>query len=213
MADELVVKGQQSMDVFKEIAGARSSKYNPRIKLIGKGSNLVGIDSIKAGDYVAISSKESRVHLGNSTDCVVLAWRPTALEIGDEIITCHDIETDLFKSIQEKSEIADSGCMFGPEFLLYIKDLGGFANYLCSTKTERNESSELGALVGKPATLKSHFIDPVKSKHSWWGPKFSACSTPFDLPSKEIMDEQRTRFLNPPKEERVESDAPTPRAR
>ena len=179
-------------------AATKAGDFLPRLQLMTANS-----DQCKKGEFpinhYALVQGQNLVDLGETLDIAVVTWRPKALEIDDEIITVYDPEDEEFKRIQEKSNEKDSGCMFGPEFLVYIPSKKQFATFFMGSKSARREAPGLRARVGKAATLKSHLIET--KKYSWYAPTIVPCSTPMDIPPVEEIQEQVDKFNNPPKSE------------
>jgi len=127
---------------------------------------------------------------------LVCAWRPKALSTNDPVISVYDVDDAEFKRIQEQSDVANSGCMFGPEFLVYIPAAGKFATFFMGSKSQRRESPNMKARMHQAATLKSKLIETPKYK--WQNPVVVPCSTPFELPDLQAVKEQIEKFTNPP---------------
>lgn len=210
MGDELVPMGelgltQPSENIFDQIA--KSSQFLGRVMLMGSNSSLVQEGKMPLGHYAFIPSQNIFQDLSNEVDVLVCAWRPKAMDVsGDEIISSFKVDSPIFKEIVEKSGVKDSGCMYGPEFLLYIKSIKSFATYFMSSKTSRREAPNLKSLMGKAATLKSRFIVPPKSRYKWHGPVVVPCSTPFEIPSIDVLKEEISKFSTPKEEEREPAD-------
>lgn len=195
------------MNDFNKVAG--STSWLPRLQLMAAGSGLVVSDKIRAGAYALIHDADKFTDLTNTVECIPLGWRPKAMDTsGGEMISVYKIDHPEFKRIQDQSEVKDSGCFYGPEFLLYIPN-HGFCTFLMGSKTMRNEAPALSDLLTtrKAATLKSKLIDPPKSKYKWWGPVITACSSPFSvLPTAEEVNEQLEKFMNPKETELEAAD-------
>jgi hypothetical protein len=102
--------------------------------------------------------------------------------------------------------------MYGPEFLCYIPSMKEFATFFMGSKSSRNESPNMKALIGKGATLRSQKLS--NSKYSWQSPQVVPCNTPFEIPAIEDIKAIANTFTNPPQSE-VETveDAGEKRAR
>lgn len=175
-----------------------SSKYLPRVQLMTSGSAQCKSGAFPINHYALVDGK-NYADLTQEVNCLVVAWRPKALRTGDEIISCYDTSSPEFIKIQTDSEVKDSGCMFGPEFLLYIPSENKYATFFMGSKSSRNESPSLKALMGKAATLASQHIQT--KKYDWYAPKIVACEVPFDVPPIEEIKEQVETFTNPPESE------------
>lgn len=192
-ADSLVPSKYGDKD-FDSIA--KGGGWLPRIQLNGSGSALVKEDKIKQGYYSLTTDKETFVDLTNSFDCLVISWRPKAMRIdGETVISVHNPQSPEFEKIVSDSEQPDSGCMYGPEFLIWVKGPSKFATFFMSSKTMRREAPNLKTLIGKAATVRSKLIKT--QKYSWHGPVVGPCSTPFDIPALDEIKDQASKFANP----------------
>lgn len=191
--------------------------YLPRLQLCGGTSLIVKECKIPVAHWASILKEDQFTDLGAEVDIIPLAWRAKAMEIGDDqIINLYDPgpkdnPNKDFQAIQLKSDIRDSGCMFGPEFLVWIPKIKIYATYFMNNKTARRESPKVLAQIGKASTLKAHFIKTAK--YSWHGPVCTPCSTPLVEPDMVEVKKQQDKFNNPPKSEVVTVDAATDRVR
>lgn len=175
---------------------ASSGGFLPRVMLMGANSGLVQEGKINQGHYGLVRAKDQCEDLTKEVPCLPLSWRSKAMEIdGGDILTVYDRKNPEFTRIAEKSEIKDSGCMYGPEFLLWIPSAKCFATFYCSSKTARREAQQLLLRIGKPALLKSNLIKG--KKYNWFGPVVTNCSVSFAMPSNDAIVEQVTKFNNP----------------
>ena len=150
--------------------------------------------------YAKISGQNFE-DLGESIDVAVLAWRSKAIRIdADVITTCYNQEDEVFKKIKADSSLSDSGCMYGPEFLLMLED-GSFVVFLMGTSSSRREAAQLHEKIKGMATLSSQFIET--KKYSWQAPLIKPCSTPFGEESFDVeaLKNALEQFKNPPKSE------------
>ena len=196
---------------------ASGGDWLPRLMLYSGSSNIVKAGDFPANNYGLTRSKDDTVNLGNEIDVLVLAWRPKAMRIdGDDISSYYDKETDEFKAAQAESSEKDSGCMYGPEFLVYLVKQGTFATFFMNSKSQRISAKKVRPYVarcekpmeeaGKPATLK---IEVIRKKFVWAVTVCVPCSTPItesELPSDEELAHELDRFENPPKDTREKAD-------
>lgn len=198
-------KFEQSEKDFDKIAG---SSFLPRLMLYGSNSDPVKVGTVDTG-YSLVEGKDNFTYLGREVNILVISRRPKALSInGDTIISNHNIHSEEFQQIKNRADNEpDSGCMYGPEFLVWVPALSKFATFLMGSKTARNEAPKLFGLLRKPATLKTKLYE--NSKFKWHGPQVSKCSTPFDMPAPDDLIEKVHDFNNPKDSEveTVESDA------
>lgn len=190
-----VVQSTETDDGFGDVAS--SGKWLGRIQLFGAKSREVAENKIGMAHYGLITGKDNLADLGKEVDCLPVAWRPRAMDIGGEnILSSTDKDSAEFKRMVSQSEVKDSGCMYGPEFLIWLPSLHKWGLYFANSKTARRAAPALRERLGKGVTLKATFIKTAK--FAWHGPEFAPCSTPFDLPSAESVAEETERFLHPP---------------
>lgn len=214
MSHELIKQGELPVSKYDDSAFdavAKAGDWLPRIQLIGSNSDMAKEGKIQQGAYALITSKESFDDLTKEFHCLPLAWRPKAMMItGDGIVSVYNPADKTFADIQAKSDEKDSGCMFGPEYLVWVQSVKKFATFYFNSKTMRREAPNLKKLLGGAATVKSRLIKT--QKFSWFGPVIVPCSTPFDVPSMDEIKAQVEKFNNPPESE-VETAADDGRSR
>ena len=183
-----------SLEEFKKEVS--SSAFLPRIQIIDPKSKVAMNKLVPSGNYGLVRAKDDADDLTDEIDIVICAWRWKALDLnGENPLVIYDKDSDAFKEIQTKSEITNSKCMWGPEFLIWISSVKQYATYFCSGKTSRKESEKLFKLMQSFATLKVHLIET--KNYSWYGPIVLACSTPFDIPPVPEIQKQVDKFRNP----------------
>lgn len=190
---------------------AKSSKFLQRIQLYGSSSKLCKMGRIPQGHFGVPVSKDKIDDLGDSFDCLVIQYRLKAMDInGDRPVSFFDKDSESFQKIVDASSTKDSGCMWGPEFLLWLPNKKCFASMFFCNPTMRNVAEELKALHGNFATISSVLIDT--KKYMWHGPKITACTTPYDLPDMAGVVEENTKFIKLDQEpvQVLEDDDDTP---
>ncbi|MCK9460590.1 MAG: hypothetical protein M0R80_13205 [Proteobacteria bacterium] len=172
-------------------------------------------------NHYALVDGQNMVDLGESVDCIVLGFRPKALDMsGEQIISLFrpkvvegEVTDQAFKAIMDKSGEKDSQCMYGPEFLVWVPVSKQFATFFMGSKSSRREAAKLKNRIGFGATLGS--ILASNKKYEWYTPLVDNCSTPLDPPNADKMTAQLEKFNNPPESEIevAEESAKTERAR
>lgn len=176
------------------LAVATASGFLPRLQLYGGNSDACKEGKIGIGRWGLVRG-DSIEDLGPTVDVLVCAGRAKAVRIaGETIISSFDHQSEEFKAIQADSDVEDSGCMYGPEFLVYVPSAGVFATYFMQSKTARKEAKGVHALLRKAATLKAKLISTKKYK--WHGPEVAPCSTPFQMPDLAILKSEIEKFQN-----------------
>jgi hypothetical protein len=192
-------------------AVAASGSYLPRLTLMTSRSEQCSGGKFPINHYALISGDVYQ-DLGVSVDLIALSWRPKALDMNNNgVLACYDPNDPVFRDIQARSDIQDSRCMAGPEFLVYIPQLKKFATLFLGSKSARRESQLLKAQMpeDKPgkATLGSKWVEG--KKFSWQAYQVTPCTAPLNPPddADELLDAV-TKFQCPPKTE-VEKAEPT----
>lgn len=186
----------------KDLEKVTGGSYLPRLMIYGSNSDAVKEEKIPAIGYALVEGKDNFTYLGKDVDVLNISRRPKALEMGDSVIANHNIHSDEFKRIKNRADNEkDSGCMYGPEFLVWVPSLQKFATFLMGSKTARNEAPKMLALLRKPVTLKTKLFS--NASYKWHGSEVFPCSTPFDMPDQAELFEKVTDFNNP-KESEVE---------
>lgn len=180
-------------------AAVAGGAYLPSLRLMTSSS-----DKCKSGDFpinrYAIIEGGNYIECDKEVDVLVLDWHPKALDmsVAGEVTAAYDTETELFKDIQTRSDIPNSKCMFGPEYLVYIPSKGKYATFHLGSKSSRREARSMQSLLEKAATLKSKLIETPKFK--WQSPVVTACSTPFPIPPREELIEKIKQFRDSEKQ-------------
>lgn len=172
-----------------------AGKFLARIQFMSSSSAPCKDGSFPVNHYALFKSK-TPIDLTAEVDILVVSWRPKALRIGEAVLAFYDVENPEFKKIADESDTQDSGCMYGPEFLCYIPSMKEFATFFMGSKSSRNESPNMKALMGKGATLRSQKLS--NKKYTWQSSQVVPCSTPFELPSMEEIKKVAETFNNPP---------------
>lgn len=185
----------------ERFAKLQSGAFLPRLQLMTANADKCKSGEFPTNHYALIRDQNYR-DLGKSVDVLICNWRPLALEIGEEIIACHDEESDLFKTIQARANEKIDGNLWGFQYLLWVPAAETFATFFCGSPTARRAAPHINALLTKAATLGSQKITGKgKNPHTWFGPTAVECSTPFDMPTRSDFDREMEKFNNPPKQE------------
>jgi len=209
-----------SDDVLEQIDEvSQGSDFLPRIQLIGKGK-YVDTGKIGPGRWgVPQTGGEEIIDLGDTIDVIPLDARAKALDVSDKenIIAVYDTSDPEYQRIKHAPK--DSGCMYGPSFLVIERSTGKLYELFFSNKSGRNEAGKMKPFLMSrtPATLTTRY---KKGKEfGWHVPVITKCSEPFSpdsVPTMDAINKELARFKNPytSGDERVsEEEAPKERAR
>lgn len=198
------------LKTFNEVASG--SNYFPRLQLFTSQSKPCKSGAFPVNHYGLVRSKDQMVDLGVELFCIPLSYRFKAMDTTTEpVIVSFDPHSETFAQLREKSDIKDSGCVFGVEFLVWIPSEATYATLYLNSKTSRKEGDNVRLLLGKSMKLGSRFIET--KKFSWQA--IVALSSPIEVesPDHEEAAEAVNRFLSE-KPTEVELAAPeTERAR
>lgn len=191
MTTELIPASNDAQEAAA-LALTKASDYLPRLQLFSSKSGPCTEGLIPIGHYGLVEG-ESIDDLGDEISILICAGRPKALQIADDnIFTSFDEKSELFARIREESAVKDSGCMYGPEYLIWEPENGVFATFFMGSKTMRKESKSVQARVRQLCTLTSVLIK--KPKYTWHGPKASDCTTEFDIPELAVIQKAIDKF-------------------
>lgn len=198
-------------NVFEKIA--KSGDWLPRVQLFGGENRTVKSGKFPIGHFGLVKdSNTPPLDLGESFDAVLVAWRPKAMQFGDDdnVNSWFDVESAEFKSAMAQADAdSRSGYAYGPEFLLWMPSLQKFTTFFCGNKTLRREAGNTRSMMQRFVTFKAKFIET--KEYAWHGMVTVECSVPPSaVPTPEELKEQYDKFVNPPKTAVKEKDeAPT----
>jgi hypothetical protein len=197
-------------DDFSE--ATKTGDYLPRLQLMTASSEVCKTGAFPINHF-AIVRDQNMKDLGKEVNILVIAWRPKALQISDEIISIYNTKDPEFARIRDLSGEKDSGAMYGPEFLVWIPDARKFATFFMGTKSMRREATVVNEMMRQAVTLKG--VQISNAKYTWFSAKAERCTTVFDLPDQEDLEEEYKKFINPPQKtvERVQEDEKASRTR
>ena len=195
---------------------SQGSDFLKRIQLYSKGKH-VDKKLVEAGNFGIPLSTEKINQLGETIDVLIIERRAKAIDMSDleNLIITYDSTSDEFMRIESASTTKDSGCSYGPSYLVFERVTGKFYEFFCGSKSARIESSAINAYLPvteamieagvtdekkvrgpKPCTLRAHLIETPR--FTWHVPQAEDCLTPFaKLPNVEQIAEEVNKFRNP----------------
>lgn len=199
MGNELDVFSQVgggAIDKFddKAFEGLASSDFLPRLQLMVSQSKPCKAGEFPVNNFAFVKDKTT-IDLGKEVDVILCAWRPKAMDMNGGFVVSHDQESDLFKDISARAPAKDSGCMYGPEFLVWVPSQKAFASFFMGSTSSRRESPVVKAFLRQACTLTNKHIET--SKNDWFIPTAKPCSTPLEAPTPEQLVAELEKFNNP----------------
>ena len=187
-------------EAFSGISGSRTM-FLPRLQLFGSNSDAVKEGKIPIAHYGLVKGKDDPIDLGVSVLLIPLAWRPKAMDVKSEPpLAYHKPDSPEFQELKKRSDTEqNSGCMYGPEFLVWMPD-HGYVTFFFGSKTARNEAPGIRALMPKGPQLNTAVCTAVLIKneqYSWHGVKVTASAQGVAQPPMDTLIPTITDFLQP----------------
>ncbi len=189
--------------------------YLRRLHLVSSGSaKYVAAGNSPVGVYIIPGTGAECEVLSDNVDIIPFAIRDKALDTNENPpVALFDIDDPLYQEIEERSKTKDSGCLCGPSFLVFERNMGEFFEFFCGGVSAQMEAGKLGPFLpvspaqaelfgtevkgADPLTLQTKQI--TRPRQLWYAPVVTACSTPFNnLPSAEVIVAEIVKFMNPP---------------
>lgn len=212
-----------SNDDFTQLAEvAKGSQYLSRIQLITKGK-YVDTGKIAPGHWgVPQTGGEEIEDLGDKIDVIPFTFRPKAMDVSDReaIVTVYNTSDPEFIRISTAGK--DSGCLWGPTFLVYERNTRKFYEMFFSNASGRSEAAKIRPFLpspennGCPSAMTLSIRYKKTEKYGWHVPVVSKCTMPFDdLPDTEVIlaEVQKFREMEGGVEKVQEPEQQTKRAR
>lgn len=203
---------------------SKSGDYLPRLGVVGSNTELFKEGKIKEIGKMYLQWDKSRFQVLNERINVIsYLWRPKALDMRNTPpLSYFDPKKDEFKVVQGLSNVPNSNCMFGPEFLVWVPEANQIAMLFCGSKSARRVSGNIFAAMLKgegetakqaPAAVTLKVTFAKQGKNSWHTFEVLPCNDPISVqPDPEELQEEINKFLNPP-ESQVQRVAPEPDGR
>ena len=206
---------QTGADLKALDAMTSSSAFLQRMQLYSKGKSGAAGTIIDGGHFGIPRSSDDIVDLGTSVDMLVIARKAKAIDMSDtdNIIVSNSPADAEFKRIVDLADnTRDSGCAYGPTYLVYERSTSSFYELFMGNKSGRYASGKINEFLpslvdGTPTfptmTLNSEYI--TKGKWNWFAPKPTAGLTAIDLPDAEALKSEIEKFMKAEGEEGVET--------
>lgn len=171
-----------SQEMFGQLAEvSKGSDFLPRIQLVTKGK-YVDTGKIAPGRWgVPQPGGEEIIDLGATIDIVPFAARPKALDVADKsaIISNYDLNSPEFQRI--KNAPKNSGCMWGPSFLVLERNTGRLYELFFGNASGRSEAGKLRPFLPNPSPSPATLSIRYKKtpEYGWHVPVVTKCSEPF----------------------------------
>lgn len=199
----------------------KTGDWLPLLKVTTSQTGLVLDQKVPAGKLILQEGQNKFKVLGDETEALVLAFHARAMDTsGGSPISYYKQGSPEFQRIVQESGTKDSGCFYGPEFLIWLPSENKFALFLCGSITARkeapailqimNEDQPADSYVPKPMRFSVRVVRDEAKRRSWHSFTVAPMSTPLPPPSdyfKENFQEVLQSFQNPV-DSKVEKAAP-----
>lgn len=195
----------EQLETFEEVA--KGSEFLARIQLVTKGG-YVDTGKIGAGHWgIPLPGGEDIIDLGEKVDVIPFAYRPKALDVSDReaIVSVYDVNDPEFQRI--KNAPKNTGCMWGPSFLVLERSTGKMYEMFFGNKSGRQEAGKMRPFLptaeneGQPGAASLGIRYKKTPEYGWHVPVITKCSEPFDNENMKVTPEQIdaeiVKFLNP----------------
>jgi len=179
--------GQSKYSTQKAMTEVSSvGDYLPRIQIMGSMSDPVKEGKFPMGHFALIRNKVNE-DIGDEFNCLLLGWRPKAMQFSPELLSVYNPDSDLFKQIKTRAQAPNAGCGYGPEYLLWLPDSLTLATFFFGNATGRNEAPNINTYLPQnggsgACTFKSVLIKNEKKRQSWHGAKAFECGVDITPP-------------------------------
>ena len=182
---------------------AKGSDFLSRIQLITKGK-YVDEGKITPGRWgIPQTGGDEIEDLGDKIDVIPIAFRPKALDVSDKdaIIAVYDTKDPEFQRIKVAPK--NTGCMWGPSFLVIERSTGKLHELFFGNKSGRNEAGKLKPFLVSNSPVSLGIRYKKLPDYGWHIPVVTKCSEPFDLDALKVKQDEIAKeielFLNPEK--------------
>lgn len=200
--DLINLPDDQTVSVYNDDAAfldlsKTASSFLPRLQLFGSTSALVKEGKMPLAHWGFVSGKDDVVDLGTEVDVIPVSIRFKAMDLsGGDVLSFYNPASTEFRDIQERSQDAESQCMAGNEFLVWVPDRKAFATFYASNSSSKQEAPKIKALLKKAATFKVKYVKG--KRNSWHAPVVIECSDPItNIPTPELLQSTVETFRNP----------------
>lgn len=200
LEEQGLIVSEQEEQMLGELNTGKT--FLPRIQLMQALSGPVNAEPPLAakGDFVLTIRKGELINLGREFVCVPVTFRLKVTEFAADgtINSYFDINSPEFARVKDKSkEGFDSGCLAGPEFLLWLPDVKMFATYHLTSQTAQGMAKTLRGLAGEPVAMKSTQQENRK-KQKYNVPSCMAFNGQVSaMPDAQVLGSEIKSFRNP----------------
>lgn len=168
--------------------------FLPRLNLYTGRSKIVQKDLFKANHYGVVVGKDKLNDLGENVICVPLAYRPMALDLREKkAVALFDPGSAQFKAVQTESNVKDSKCMCGIQFLVHVQNFG-LATFYCASKSAKMLAPHIRKLMNQFISLGSHTVEA--GEWVYRAPTVVLSNVVYELPDVQELIAKRNEFTS-----------------
>ena len=162
MSKELVKAVDLQLPALPESMNEIGSDFLSELKFCASSEGQVKKGLFNVNHYALKRGKDYK-DLGKVVNAFIVRMTPKALDVsGDRPVSSFSQGSEAFEDIKARSNEKDSGCMWGPECLIWVPSAEEFAVMFLRSKTLRNENGNFMATYGRGCTLSNQLISSKK---------------------------------------------------
>ena len=174
---------------------AESASGLPYFRMYGSNSKEAKIKKIKGGNYGMALGKTDPTDLGDTVDIIICSARLRAVDTkGGKSFYKRDSEG--YEDVKTRSKVKDSGCMHGPEILVWVGEQEKFATWHLNSPTLRNISDDILNALTEAVTVGWRLAEG--NGHTWDACTVSPCPDwGHSTPEPDLFEAAIEKFKNP----------------
>ena len=190
------------------------ASFMPRVSLMAGTSGMVMEGKMSVGKFCFLRTGDDYVDLGDSFNFIPISYRFAAMRFAgadSKMEIYYNPQSPEFLQIKEESEGPDSGCNYGPQFLIWVPTVKDFATYHFGSKSARPIARDAGRLLNQNATMKAKLVQGKQTPpKKWHVPQIFPCSMQLELPDIATATAVAEKFNKPGEKEVSQKEATEP---
>lgn len=177
---------------------AKPKEWLCRVEQAANNSGAVAEGKRQGGNFYFVVKKDQEIDLGREFDAFLIEGRPCAIDFSNQkagVLNYYDPSSPDFQRVKGLAAVKDSGCMAGPQLLLWIPKIKKFASYLLANATGKQQAGIAMDMRGQWVTFK--YGVGRNNKGVWAAFNIIPCALPGEKPDEEAFNAQLHDFLNP----------------
>lgn len=198
-------QGYRGITHAEPLSDMTGASFLPMLQFLSSKSEAVSGGRVDGHGYYVKTGRDKFIPMGKEVIIYPITFRRLAIDASgrpDKIITIYDSSDPEYDRIKEDSNVQDSSCMWGPQFLVWVPDLKlkkKFATFFCSSKSMRNEAGNFDPILAESGFAKLGWNVLKNTKYTWQNITVNPYTGQMDLPSQDDLLAEVAKFQSPPK--------------